>query len=159
MITEQQMHDAFTQLFKSSRTRDLIESIVLKDEEGNYLLFGIYVIKKTGDIYEVSIGSTVKNTFSTLRTAVVWATMDKRNKILDAEQVSILDKNLYSAEFNIELHKKLYKKTKDVDMKVIYLNKLQKDMSNKKSLTQELDRFARNVQLWQLKKFQEQTSK
>lgn len=159
MITEQQMNDAFTHLFKSKQTRNLIESIVLKDDDGNYLLFGMYVIKNVDGLYEVSIGSTVKNTFSTLRTAVVWATMDKRNRILDAEQVSTLDKNLYSAEFNIELHKKLYKKTKDIDMKVIYLNKLQKDMSTKKNLVQELDRFAKNAQLWQLKKFQEQTSK
>lgn len=159
MITEQQMNDAFTHLFKSRQTKDLIESIILQDDNGDYLLFGIYVVKHVDGLYQVSIGSSIKNTFSTLRTAVVWATMDKRNKILDAERVSILDKNLYSAEFNIELHKKLYKKTKDIDMKVIYLNKLQKDMGTKKNLMQELDRFARNAQLWQLNKFQEQTSK
>lgn len=159
MITDQQMYDAFTHLFKSKQTKELVESIVLKDDEGNYLLFGIYVIKNVDGLYEVSIGSSVQQTFSTIKTAVVWCTMDKRKRILDAERVSLLDKNLYSTDFSIELHKKLYKKTKDVDMKVIYLNKLQKDMDKKKQLVQELDRFVRVSQQWQLKKFQEQTSK
>lgn len=159
MITNQQMYDAFTHLFKSKQTKDLVESIVLRDENGNYLLFGVYVIKNIDGLYEVSIGSSIQHTFTTIKTAVVWCTMDKRNRIIDAEKVSMLDKNLYSTDFSIELHKKLYKKTKDIDMKVIYLNKLQKDMDKKKQLAQELDRFVRTAQEWQLKKFQEQTSK
>lgn len=159
MINDQQMHDAFTHLFKSKQTKELVESIVLKDDDGNYLLFGIYVIKNVDDLYEVSIGSSIQHTFGSIKTAVVWCTMDKRNRILDAEKVSMLDKNLYSTDFSIELHKKLYKKTKDIDMKVIYLNKLQKDMDKKKHLVQELDRFVRTAQQWQFKKFQEQTSK
>jgi hypothetical protein len=159
MIKDQQMYEVFAHLVKSKQTKELVESIVLQDDEGNYLLFGIYVIKKVNQLYEVSIGSSVQHTFGSIKTAVVWATMDKRNRIIDAEKVSALDKNLYSTDFSIELHKKLYKKTKDIDMKVIYLNKLQKDMDKKKCLVQELDRFVRSTQQWQLQKFQEQTSK
>ena len=159
MINDQHMLDAFTHFFKSNQTKELIKSIVLKDDAGRYLLFGVYVIKNNDNLYEVSIGSSVKHNFTSIKTAVTWATLDKLNRIIDADKVSWLDQSLHSADFNIELHKKLYKKTKDIDMKVIYLNKLQQDMDKKKILTKELDRFVRFVQQWQLKKFQEQTSK
>jgi hypothetical protein len=117
------------------------------------------VIRKERDCYSVHIGNEQINNFSDLKTAVTWATMDHRNLIMESNKVNMLDKQINSSEFNIELYKKMYKKSKDVDMKAIYLNKLQTNTIKKKELTYELDVHIKKMQKWQQSKFAEQTTK
>jgi len=150
---------ALTNIISSPRTTKLLKSLILPNGNGEYLLFGIYVILKERDCYSVHIGNEQINTFSDLKTAVTWATMDHRNLIMESNKVSMLDKQINSSEFNIELYKKMYKKSKDVDMKAIYLNKLQTNTIKKKELTCELDLHIRKMQKWQQSKFAEQTTK
>jgi hypothetical protein len=159
MIDENKLFTALTNIISSPRTTKLLKSLILPNGNGEYLLFGIYVILKERDCYSVHIGNEQINTFSDLKTAVTWATMDHRNLIMESNKVSMLDKQINSSEFNIELYKKMYKKSKDVDMKAIYLNKLQTNTIKKKELTCELDLHIRKMQKWQQSKFAEQTTK
>lgn len=159
MIDENKLFTALTNIISSPRTTKLLKSLILPNGNGEYLLFGIYVIIKERDCYSVHIGNEQINTFSDLKTAVTWATMDHRNLIMESNKVSMLDKQINSSEFNIELYKKMYKKSKDVDMKAIYLNKLQTNTIKKKELTCELDLHIRKMQKWQQSKFAEQTTK
>ncbi len=159
MIEENKLFTALTNIISSPRTTKLLKSLILPNGNGEYLLFGIYVILKERDCYSVHIGNEQINTFSDLKTAVTWATMDHRNLIMESNKVSMLDKQINSSEFNIELYKKMYKKSKDVDMKAIYLNKLQTNTIKKKELTCELDLHIRKMQKWQQSKFAEQTTK
>lgn len=159
MIDENKLFTALTNIISSPRTTKLLKSLILPNGNGEYLLFGIYVIIKERDCYSVHIGNEQINTFSDLKTAVTWATMDYRNLIMESNKVSMLDKQINSSEFNIELYKKMYKKSKDVDMKAIYLNKLQTNTIKKKELTCELDLHIRKMQKWQQSKFAEQTTK
>lgn len=153
------MFSALTNLLKSKSTVDLLKTLVLQNDEGDYLMFGTYIIRKVDDLYQISVGSTVLDTFSTLKTAVTWITMNHRNMINEANDVNLLDKNISSTEFSIELHKRMYKRTKDSEMKIIYLNKLQQSMLKKRKLTSELDEHIRKIQTWQLNKFKQQTTK
>jgi hypothetical protein len=159
MIDENKLFTALTNIISSPRTTKLLKSLILPNGHGEYLLFGIYVIRKERDCYSVHIGNEQINTFSDLKTAVTWSTMDHRNLIMESNKVNMLDKQINSSEFNIELYKKMYKKSKDVDMKAIYLNKLQTNTIKKKELTYELDLHIKKMQKWQQSKFAEQTTK
>lgn len=159
MIDENKLFTALTNIISSPRTTRLLKTLILPNGNGEYLLFGVYVIRKEKDCYSVHIGSELINSFTDLKTAVTWATMDHRNLIMDSNKVDSLDKQINSSEFNIGLYKKLYKKTKDVDLKAIYLNKLQTNSIKKKELTYELEFHIRKMQKWQQSKFAEQTTK
>lgn len=159
MIDEQQMFSALASIIKSKDIANLIKNLIIETDDGEYLLYGLYTIKKSNGLYVVTIGSDVKNTFNNLKTAVTWATLDSKNNIMLAKRVDTLDKAISGSDFTINLHKKLYKKTKDIDMKVIYLNKLQDETLKRKKLTNELDTYIIRTQNWQLDQFKKQTTK
>ena len=159
MIDEQQMFSALASIIKSKDIANLIKNLIIETDDGEYLLYGLYTIKKSNGLYVVTIGSDVKNTFNNLKTAVTWATLDSKNNIMLAKRVDTLDKAISGSDFTISLHKKLYKKTKDIDMKVIYLNKLQDETLKRKKLTNELDTYIIRTQNWQLDQFKKQTTK
>jgi len=159
MIDEQQMFSALASIIKSKDIANLIKNLIIETDDGEYLLYGLYTIKKSNGLYVVTIGSDVKNTFNNLKTAVTWATLDSKNNIMLAKRVDTLDKAISGSDFTINLHKKLYKKTKDIDMKVIYLNKLQDETLKRKKLTNELDTYITRTQNWQLDQFKKQTTK
>lgn len=159
MIDEQQMFSALASIIKSKDIANLIKNLIIETDDGEYLLYGLYTIKKSNGLYVVTIGSDVKNTFNNLKTAVTWATLDSKNNIMLAKRVDTLDKAISGSDFTISLHKKLYKKTKDIDMKVIYLNKLQDETLKRKKLTNELDTYITRTQNWQLDQFKKQTTK
>ena len=159
MIDEQQMFSALASIIKSKDIANLIKNLIIETDDGEYLLYGLYTIKKSNGLYVVTIGSDIKNTFNNLKTAVTWATLDSKNNIMLAKRVDTLDKAISGSDFTIDLHKKLYKKTKDIDMKVIYLNKLQDETLKRKKLTNELDTYITRTQNWQLDQFKKQTTK
>lgn len=159
MVDEQQMFQALANIIKSKDIARLIKSLIIETDEGEYLLYGLYTIKKVNNFYQVSVGSDVKNVFSNLKTAVSWATVESKNNFMLASRIDVLDKSISSAEFNVDLYKKLYKKTRDTDMKVIYLNKLQDETMKRRKLARELDVHIEKIQQWQLKQFENQTSK
>ena len=76
-----------------------------------------------------------------------------------ANDMTTLDRQLEGMNFNIEVHKNLCKATKDIGMKIIYLNKLQQDILKKQSLTARLESYANNIRNWQFKQFKQQTAK
>lgn len=153
------MFSALTDLLKSKNTIELLKTLVLQNDKGEYLLFGTYIIKKLNDEYNVAVGTSSNKTFSNLKTAVTWATMDHRNMIMEANTVDHLDRTLSGAEFTIELYKKMYKKAKNSEMKIIYLNKLQQGIIKKKKLSDELEGYIRRTQEWQRSRFAKQTTK
>ena len=159
MIDEQHMFSALASIIRSKDIAKLIKNLIIETDEGVYLLYGLYTIQKIDGLYTVSIGTDVKNTFANLKTAVTWATLDSKNNIMLANRVNILDKAISGSDFNIDLHKRLYKKTKDIGMKVIYLNKLQAETLKRKKLSSELEGHIINTQNWQLDQFNKQTSK
>lgn len=159
MIDEQHMFQALANIIRSKDIINLIKTLIIETDDGEYLLYGLYTIKKINDTYTVSVGSEIKNTFSSLKTAVSWATVESKNNFMLAKRIDILDKSISSADFNVGLYKKLYKKTKDIELKVIYLNKLQNETMKRKTLTFELDSHINKIQKWQMGQFKNQTSK
>jgi hypothetical protein len=64
-----------------------------------------------------------------------------------------LDMNLSSVEVHILIHSKLFKKAKKTEDKLIYLAKLNEDKFQKKSMSEELNKYIVNSYAWQQKRF------
>ena len=132
--------------------------IILKNEEtGNYEIYGDYTVQKRNDIVCVTkTTSDVTYLFGSVKHAITWIILDKRNKIMEANRILDLDTKLAGVETDIFIHRKLEKKSKDPDDKFLYLTKLQEDKLKKKRLQLEMESQIDSVYSWQIRKFEEQ---
>jgi hypothetical protein len=149
------MFSILKKLLSKEEIQQLAEMLVIEGKSG-YELFDEYSIEKTDMGYIVKKYKTfVEHSFFNLRNAVVWATLDKRNKILDANSVVTLDSQLQSTLASLELHQKLCKKTKNIDSKSLYFIKLNEDKVKKYHIMSKLDNYVIETKRWQNKKFAE----
>lgn len=154
-MNEINMFSILKKLLSKEEIQQLAELLVIEGKHG-YELFDEYSIEKTDMGYIVKKYKTfVEHTFFNLRNAVVWATLDKRNKIIDANSVVDLDLKLQSTLASLELHQKLCRKTKNVDSKSLYFIKLNEDRVKKYHILSKLDNYVIETKRWQNKKFTE----
>jgi hypothetical protein len=154
-MSEINMFSILKKLLSKEEIQQLAEMLVIEGKSG-YELFDEYSIEKTDMGYIVKKYKTfVEHSFFNLRNAVVWATLDKRNKILDANSVVTLDSQLQSTLASLELHQKLCKKTKNIDSKSLYFIKLNEDKVKKYHIMSKLDNYVIETKRWQNKKFAE----
>lgn len=147
------MFNIVKRIFNENEIKTLTELIVYNTKQG-YELFGEYSITKKADSYIVSKHtSDLSETFYNLKNAVVWATMHKRDKVIDANRVKYLDSILESTLVSMNIHSKLCEKTKDLDTKLIYSAKLQEDKIKQKTVIRELETYVLNTKNWQDKQF------
>jgi hypothetical protein len=142
--------------FISKKTLAGVEDVViLQNSEGSYELFNQYNICKTAnDEYTVTIhGKHFLHRFYTLRNAVIWCTCDKRNKIVESARIIDLDAKLTGIDANIEVQRRLFKKTQDPDIKLIHVAKLNSDKAKRFNIIHELSSYIEESKTWQLKKF------
>ena len=159
-MNETQMFATLKNMLSKEILDSMMENLVYQEPNGDYVLFNKYVISSTASGWVVLRSSDeLTHTFTTLKNAVTWATMDKRNLVMAANDMTTLDRQLEGMNFNIEVHKNLCKTTKDIGMKIIYLNKLQQDILKKQSLSARLESYANNIRNWQFKQFKQQTAK
>ena len=147
------------QILKKLLSKDEIErlsdKLVIEVRDG-YELYGEYSIRPMGNMYKASKFNTfTEHKFHSLRNAAVWVSLDKTNKVMDAQHVLELDKILEGAIANAELHQRLYKSTKSLDAKSLYYAKLQEDNAKRKYVTSQLDSYVNQVKTWQEKCFKE----
>jgi hypothetical protein len=120
-----------------------VGKLFLYDQNGDYLIFGKYVIKKMpkGE-YLVTLKNTfTKKVFYKLKNAVSWCIFDNKNMISTSVRIDKLDHQLASIDAVIELHTKLFKTTKNLDSKLIYLAKLKEEKLKKNHVSFELNRY------------------
>lgn len=147
------MYNILKRIFSEDEIKTLNELIVYNTKQG-YELFGEFSITKVNGSYLVSkLTSNLSETFYNLKNAVVWATMHKRNMIIDANRVRDLDRNLESTLVSMTVHTKLCEKTKDLDTRLIYSAKLQEDRVKRKLVIRELESYILNTKNWQEKQF------
>lgn len=127
---------------------------IFQGEDGSYEFFNRYVIVKENDGYIVSLkyNSEVKR-FGSLKNAVSWCIFDIRNKFSRAQRIEYLDRIISAIDVNILVHKKLVKKAKDLDTKLIYLAKLSEDQLKRKTYISEMSNYFHESKLLQAQKF------
>lgn len=160
-VNKKKLTKALEKVVESFPYEKVKEMLVRYDDEGDgYCMYEQYVIKETDTGAHIEkLGTHTEKTFSTIRYAVSWATMDKRNQLHDARRLVELDRLLTDALVNIKLYEKYTRTSKDPDAKCIYLDKLMNNVAKKKKLQAEMDSLANRAREWQLLQFEQSSYK
>lgn len=138
------------------REINLLESIAIFEgpAKGEYIVFNKYHIKKRNGITDVlnTYGELI-HSFSSIKSALCWCIYDKRGKYGQANRILDLDIKVSGYYINFEMHKKLFKKAKDTELKLIYLAKLNEDKIKRRQVESELDSFIEESRKWQEKQY------
>lgn len=133
-------------------------SIFELQSHGEYQVFNKYLITRKEDCVDVkNLYSELIHSFSSMKIALCWCVFDKKGKYADANRIIDLDNRLVGYKINFQIHRKLFRKTKDVDSKLIYLAKFNEDKMQKKKIQQELDRLITQSYLWQQQQYMKTT--
>jgi len=143
----------------SKQELDKLQSIaIFQNTNGEYEVFNSYLIDRRpeGAIVKLFNGDTV-NSFYNLKNAMCWCIFDKRGKFTSANRIIELDLKISALDVSMSMHQKLFKKTKDTDIKLIYLAKLNEDKCKKRQMTDELTAYLTESDFWQQKNYKLKT--
>ena len=121
-----------------------IKKHIIYPDENGYVMYDEYLIKTTrsGDYVIEKFNTYTVKKFNSLRNAIMWATLDKSNKIMYARKVEELDILLASTDSHIQLQQQLLKSRKTTDSMSLAYTKLNEEALKKISIVRELDNFA-----------------
>jgi len=140
MMNEKRMFKILKRILDKDNINELKKYIIYPEDNG-YIMYGEYVISGTineGYMIENVHTFTVKN-FNNLRNAVIWATLDKTNKIMYAKKVEELDIKLASTDNNIRVQTCLSKTSNSA----LAYTKLTEESLKKNGIIGELEYFAK----------------
>jgi len=148
------MFDILNKLLGKEKLSVLEKQVIFQDSNGNYNLFGTYIISKDMMNFVVEKKHTfTSHTFTDLKIAVTWATLDMCGNINGAARVLYLDQLLSGIMNNMTVHEHLCKRTKDMDQLALYTTKLTEERTKRNATTSELSRFTERCKEWQYKQF------
>jgi len=155
MITDS-IERTLLQIINSNDIKKL-QSFLITEEAGKYHLFNDYVIEKqSDDTVLVSVNrQSLSQVFSNIKNAVAWCICNKRNKYYEATRIVELDRRLIGLEMDIKIHKKLFLKSKEEEMKLLYFDKLNENKLKKAHLTEYLNSYILESTRWQRKRFEQ----
>lgn len=130
----------------------LLNTVFFRLDDGSYEIFNDYIIKKENDRYKVVTSTDVKY-FNLLKNAVTWCVLNRRNKIGEMLILEELDLRLIGIEFALKQHARLFKMSKSMEDKELFVSKMYEDKLKRQSIMDELDRLVKECKEWQLKKF------
>lgn len=84
-----------------------ILSKIIVDEGDRYRVFGIYTIVPRSNKFTVSRVDCKIGDFSSTRNAISWIIADSNNRVVLAQEILTLDKEIANLKYNITLRKKL----------------------------------------------------
>jgi hypothetical protein len=152
-MNDSQLFQALEKIVDETTFKSLKSAIVLKNGT-EYVLFNKYVIVDLGSVYQITrqTDDSVK-TFSSLKYAVTWVTLDNSNMVYEANRVVYLDIMLSGIYSSSALYERYLKTAVKLDLRFIYANKIKENNFKKRNITSELDTFVRKAKNRQLKRF------
>jgi hypothetical protein len=142
MRNEKRMFKILKRILDKNNVDELKKFIIYPDSQG-YIMYDEYLVRPLGNgdcVIEKFNTYTVKR-FNSLRNAVMWATLDKSNKIMSAKKVEELDIMLASTDSHIQLQKRLLKNSKNSDSTSLAYTKLNEESIKKSNIVKELEHF------------------
>lgn len=154
-MNDKQLFQALEKIINPKTVNKIKNTAVIQD--GNqYRLFEKYIISNTKSGAKVTrISDDKVKWFTSMKYAVTWATLDKRNLIVEANRVLQLDEILAGIEVSTKLLEKYTKKTTNF----IYLNKLNENRFKRVTIIKELDGYSTRAKQWQLSQFDQSSYK
>jgi hypothetical protein len=103
-------------------------------------LFNEYRIKQDSDNYFQITNKCWERpkTFGSIRSAVSFTVLHKHNNINPAKELETLDSKLSSVDVELQMHKILLNKAKDLDTFFIFQTKIQNDTDKRQYILKEL---------------------
>lgn len=131
---------------------------IFRNDDGSYQVFNTYTLLNHEFGCVVNSRTNDKSLlFASAKTAITWCIFEKRNKIQIADRISHLDQMITGIDISIGMHRRLIKKSKDYNSRLIYLAKLTEEQEKRKQMIKELDKYINDSKVWQTKKFAERT--
>ena len=154
-MNDRQLFQALEKIINENTVNRVKDKTVIQDGD-QYRLFEKYIIKKVKSGFQVvRIPDDKTKLFTSMKYAVTWATLDRRNLIVEANRVLHLDEILAGIELSTKLLEKYSKKTQNF----IYLNKLNENRLKKHNIVKELDGYLIKAKQWQLNQFAQSSYK
>jgi hypothetical protein len=158
MRNEKRMFKILKRILDKDNMDEVKKHIIYPDENG-YVMYDEYIIKslKSGDFTIEKFNTYTSKHFNSLRNAVMWATLDKSNKIMYAKKVEELDILLASTDSHIQIQKRLLKSTKSTDSISLAYTKLNEESLKKNNIVKELEHFVGLSKVLQEQRFDKLT--
>jgi len=158
MRSEKRMFKILKRILDKDNINEVKKHIIYPDENG-YIMYDEYIIKtlKSGDFIIEKFNTYTTKRFNSLRNAVMWATLDKSNKILYAKKVEELDILLASTDSHIQIQKRLLKSTRTTDSMSLAYTKLNEETIKKSNIVRELEHFVGLSRVLQEQRFDKLT--
>ena len=117
------------EILKKEMIKELQHLYIKQDKYGTYTLFNEYRIKQDSDNYFQITNKCWERpkTFGSIRSAVSFTVLHKHNNINPAKELETLDSKLSSVDVELQMHKILLNKAKDLDTFFIFQTKIQND--------------------------------
>jgi hypothetical protein len=158
-MREKQMFKILKRILDKDNMDELKKGIIYPENNG-YVMYDEYVIKnpKSGDFIIEKFNTYTIKRFNSLRNAIMWATLDKSNKIMYAKKVEELDILLSSTDTHIQLQKNILKSKKlSTDSMSLAYTKLHEETLKKNNIVRELEHFVGVAKVLQEQKFNKLT--
>lgn len=142
MRNEKRMFKILKRILDKDNVDELKKFIIYPDNQG-YIMYDEYLVRPSsnGDCVIEKFNTYTVKRFNSLRNAVMWATLDKSNKIMSAKKVEELDIMLASTDSHIQLQKRLLKNSKNSDSTSLAHTKLNEESIKKSNIVKELEYF------------------
>ena len=128
------------EILKKEMIKELQHLYIKQDKYGTYTLFNEYRIKQDSDNYFQITNKCWERpkTFGSIRSAVSFTVLHKHNNINPAKELETLDSKLSSVDVELQMHKILLNKAKDLDTFFIFQTKIQNDTDKRQYILKEL---------------------
>ena len=158
-MTETELFNSLSKIVDSNLLNSLKGSSITK--QGNVIsMFEKYTLRATPTgckLMRLTDGLTID--FSSLKSAVTWATFDNTCKISDCSRVLFLETMLAGLEFDQNLYEKYSRKAESKEKKLTYFIKLQETKMKKRLFIEELEGFSFKAKRLQVSQFERSSYK
>lgn len=159
-VNEDRAFKSLTRMLDNQNFSKLTDTVIFQNPDKSVELFGKYKIILVNSMYVATKMHTFTEiAFYSLKNAVTWATLDRRNRVIDAKKVIELDLLLLGTSENLRIHRHLAKNAKTLESTALFATKVTEDEFKKKLILEELEEFINNSRDWQIKRFEQNTVK
>lgn len=151
-MSEKHMFEILQNLLSKNEIQKLEDTLIIT-VPGGYELFGEYLIFKQENRYSVTKYNTdLEEYFYSLQNATIFATLYKRNKVVEAKRMLELDILLESANADIIRYKT---HGKDFEARIIASAKFEEARHRKFIVSNEIRDYLSDAKMWQEGRYRE----
>jgi len=136
-----------------------INSIILHDGEGGYVVFGKYHLTPVSDGFKVLTKTDSQELFSSKRTALSWCIADHNNQLNLANNIKILDQKKQILSADLHCRRSVAERSRHEGFSEIVTTKMQPKIDSYKSLNNELEKCLISAKYLQIRGFNNETAR